>query len=99
MYVHRYFYPFLPISRTSPLSSPGLSTSSRSPPCSTRSSLGAARSKPCARNEDAMLTTASRYETPPVRFDFSPLSEARWTDLGGGLLSRDLGVAAAMQGQ
>lgn len=46
-----------------------------------------------------MLTTASRYETPPVRFDFSPLSRAHWTPVSGGLLSRDLGVAAAMQGQ
>lgn len=46
-----------------------------------------------------MLTTASRYETPPVRFDFSPLSSARWTENEGGLLSRDLGVAAAMHGQ
>jgi mannose-6-phosphate isomerase-like protein (cupin superfamily) len=46
-----------------------------------------------------MLTTATRYETPPVKFDFSPLSSARWTDVGAGLLSRDLGVAAAMQGQ
>jgi mannose-6-phosphate isomerase-like protein (cupin superfamily) len=46
-----------------------------------------------------MLSTATRYETPPVKFDFSPLSAARWSDVGAGLQSRDLGVGAAMHSQ
>ena len=46
-----------------------------------------------------MPSTATRYETPPVKFDFSPLAAARWIETDGGLLSRDIGVAGAMHGQ
>lgn len=45
-----------------------------------------------------MLTTSTRYEIPPAKFDFSPLFAARRTEIGDGLLRRGLGVAAAMHG-